>query len=154
MDAADHDLGAHDHVGRPRWTPQYVGVEGGSHGVYDWKIEIYRSGQSRRITHGDPSNDGDLSDYRIERLRRTSHLMIPQPLTGIVVGVNAQGQPLGAILNATVHLSSGEEVAYECTRGIWLWSTHPGPVTVTVSKARSIKQVSRTISLQARQNTV
>jgi len=39
--------------------------EGGSHGVYDWKIEIYRAG-SRRGLHTDPSNDSDLNDYAME----------------------------------------------------------------------------------------
>jgi len=49
------------------------------------KIEIYRSGQSRRL-HTGPSNDGDLSDYRIETLAEDEPLDDSAALTGIVVG--------------------------------------------------------------------
>jgi len=45
---------------------QYRNYNGGSHNQYDWKIEIYRSGQSSPDYTRDPSNDSDLNDYKME----------------------------------------------------------------------------------------
>jgi predicted metalloprotease len=45
---------------------QYRDIDGGSHNEYDWKIEVYRSGQSSPDYSRDPSNDSDLSAYEME----------------------------------------------------------------------------------------
>ncbi|MBN2561076.1 MAG: choice-of-anchor H family protein [Phycisphaerae bacterium] len=45
---------------------QYQDILGGSHNLYDWKIEVYRSGQGSPDYTRDPSNDSDLNDYPME----------------------------------------------------------------------------------------
>ncbi|UCC30808.1 MAG: IPT/TIG domain-containing protein, partial [Phycisphaerales bacterium] len=44
-----------------------LNYEGGQHDLYDWKIEIYRTGEhfTPDYTRG-PANDGDLNDYKME----------------------------------------------------------------------------------------
>jgi Tol biopolymer transport system component len=44
----------------------WTAMTGGNHDEYDWKIEIYRSGISTPDYTRDPSNDGDLNDYKME----------------------------------------------------------------------------------------
>jgi hypothetical protein len=46
---------------------QYKDIAGPARGFYDWKIEIYRSGQSSLDYARDPSNDSDLNDYPMEQ---------------------------------------------------------------------------------------
>ncbi|HEV7767035.1 MAG TPA: choice-of-anchor H family protein [Thermoanaerobaculia bacterium] len=41
-------------------------ITGGGHNLYDWRIEVYRSGQGSPDYARDPSNDSDLNDYRME----------------------------------------------------------------------------------------
>jgi hypothetical protein len=57
---------AHTITGTSTSDEQYVGIDGGGHNLYDWKIEIYRSGQSSPDYTRDPSNDTDLNDYKME----------------------------------------------------------------------------------------
>lgn len=45
---------------------QYRTMEGGPHGEYDWKIEVYRTGESSADYARDDSNDSDLNDYKME----------------------------------------------------------------------------------------
>jgi len=45
---------------------QYVSISGGNHAKWDWKIKIYRSGQSSPDDDYDPSDDSDLNDYKME----------------------------------------------------------------------------------------
>ncbi|MCI0532114.1 MAG: choice-of-anchor H family protein, partial [candidate division Zixibacteria bacterium] len=45
---------------------QAVTVQNFNQGLYDWKIEIYRDGQSVPDTSANPSNDPDLNDKKLE----------------------------------------------------------------------------------------
>jgi len=56
----------HTITGTSTSDAQYITINGDSHNTYDWKIEIYQSGQSSPDYTRDPSNDSDLNDYKME----------------------------------------------------------------------------------------
>jgi hypothetical protein len=56
----------HTITGTASSDQQYVDINGGGHNLYDWKIEVYRSGVSTSDYAREPSNDTDLNDYPME----------------------------------------------------------------------------------------
>jgi hypothetical protein len=56
----------HTIVGSTSEDAQFIDIAGASHGLYDFKIEIYRSGQASPDATRDDSNDAVLNDVALE----------------------------------------------------------------------------------------
>ncbi len=56
----------HSITGCSKFDFQSISVQDFNQGLYDWKIEIYRNGQSIPDTSANPSNDPDLNDKKLE----------------------------------------------------------------------------------------
>jgi hypothetical protein len=79
---------AHTISGHVTTDQQYVTYNGGTHNPWDWKIEIYRAGESSFDSARDPSNDGDLDDYRMETIAEDTSIPV---ITSIVPGEASAG---------------------------------------------------------------
>ncbi|MHC4752127.1 MAG: DNRLRE domain-containing protein, partial [Planctomycetota bacterium] len=69
---------------------QYRNINGGSHNEYDWKIEIYRNGESSPDYTRDPSNDSDLNDYAMETAIEDTPTPVPT-ITSISPAIASAG---------------------------------------------------------------
>ncbi len=86
---------------------QYVDVTGYSHGLYDWKIEVYRSGQPTPDYTCDPSHDSDLNDYPME----TSAEDVPPSLVDAACYVSPTSLTSGARITVYYSIYNPDSVS-------------------------------------------
>jgi hypothetical protein len=89
-------ISAHTISGHVTTDQQYVVFNGGTHNPWDWRIEVYRSGESSFDFARDPSNDGDLDDYRMETVAEDTSVPV---ITSIVPGEASAGTGTSVTIN-------------------------------------------------------
>ena len=117
---------SHTITGTATSDSQSIGINGGSHNLYDWKIEVYRVGQSTPDYTRDPSNDSDLNDYPMETAAEdpSSAPEIEVRGNGVII---ADGDTTPSTGDYTDFVTT--TVGATVSRTFWVYNTGTAPLT-------------------------
>jgi subtilase family serine protease len=105
----------HTITGTTTGDRQSVDINGISHAIYDWKIEVYRSGHSSADNVRGPDADEDLNDYTME----TAQEDVVVTLTSLeIIGPASVNENTNTQYNAKAYFSNGSN-SYVTTNCTW-----------------------------------